>query len=313
MGKIAVLKFGGSSLSNSQKIENAVIRSEKFLKSYSKILIVLSAPSNITDDLIKISSYFNPDNTTLEKILTIGEQISIYLFEMALKKRKIKAISLNHYQLKIKIDENKEIKSLDLKLIKKNFNYFDIIILPGFIGIDKDQNPLTLGRGGSDYTAVYLANKLKADCYLLSDIKGVYSSNPSKIENAKKLDEITYTEILEISKFDSQIRQNKAMEYAAKKNLQIFLGSTFEKSKMTLITSKKNKNSKIRYIFINSTQNTTDITLIAENIYKRKDIKEKIEKLNPLSYFVNKNSITMHFPKLNTNEIKKIYFKFILK
>ena len=313
MKEIAVLKFGGSSLANSKKIENAIIRTKKFLKKYKSLIIVVSAPADITDDLIKISSSFNPQPKILEKLLSIGEQISIYLFEMALLNKKIKALSLSHYQLDIKANSDKEITYLNYMLIKQKLKEYKIIVVPGFIAIDNDNNPSTLGRGGSDYTAVYLADKLNADCYILSDIRGVYSSNPSKIENAKKLDEITYTEILEISRFDSQIRHNKAMEYASKKNLEIFLGSTFENSKPTLITTKKNKNSKIRYISVNSTNASTDIVLIAENIYKRKDIVKKIKQLKPLSFYINKSSIIIHFPKLNSDKIKRIYFKFILK
>jgi aspartate kinase len=313
MKSIAVLKFGGSSLSNSQKLENAVLKTKNFLKFYSKLIIVLSAPSDITDDLIKISSRFGPDDKTLEKLLTVGEQISIYLFEMASKKHRLNALSLNHYQLNIRINDNKEIYHINTLLIREKLKSFDIIVIPGFIGIDDNTNPTTLPRGGSDYTAVYLSKKLNAECYFLSDIKGVYSSNPLKIDNAKKLKEISYTEMLEISKFDSQIRQTKAMEYACKNKLEIFLGSTFENSRPTLITYRKNKKSEIRYISVNSKDDETDITLVAENISRRKDIIEKIKKFKILSFDLNTHSITIHFPKLNIEEIKKIYSRFILR
>jgi len=316
MKNIAVIKFGGSSLDNSQKILFAANRTKNFLKYYKKIALVLSAPSDITDDLIKLSRNFKSDKRSLDMLVSCGENISISLMNMALNSIKVKSIALNQYQARILTtsDENKnDIKYLDFKKIKNLFNEYDIVIVPGFIGINKNMEITTLGRGGSDYTAVYISYHLKADCYLLSDIKGVYSSNPSKIDYAKKLKEISYDELYEISKVESEIRQTKAMIYAKRKNISIYLGSSVENTSPTLIKNYNTREKpKIKYISVNKDNRKTLIIMIGENIINRKDIISKLNKIKNSDIKVEKNRISLIISEcLSDKDIKKIYSKFI--
>lgn len=293
---ITVLKFGGSSLSNSKKILYVAERIRKHLKKYSKLLVVLSAPSNITDDLIKISYNISKNNPTAN-ILQVGELLSIALMENALKANS-RAISLNHYQINIKAtktNDNVELFYVDKEKIIKYFSKYDIIIVPGFIALNKNLEPLTLGRGGSDYTAVFMSWIFNCTCYLYSDIKGVYSSDPSLCEDAKKIDKISYDELERIIKYGSQVRQSKAMSFAKQKKLTLFLGSTFHPDeKPTEITSDETDPT-VKFISYNPKEKR--IYFIGSNIQKRNDLIEDIK-----SYISKKITLSPNLIKIKTNQ-----------
>ncbi|MCX7905503.1 MAG: hypothetical protein N2446_02240 [Elusimicrobiales bacterium] len=277
--KISVLKFGGSSLSNSDKFIYVASRIKKHLTIYKKLIVILSAPANITDDLIKLS------NSILKKqispnILQIGELLSIYLMENALKRKNIKTIAINHYQLPI-IAEGKENDAKIISIDKqKLYNYFkknDVLLVPGFIACDKNLNVMTLGRGGSDYTATYIASLFSCPCYLYTDVKGIYSSDPSIIEDALKIDVLSYDELNNIIRYAGQVRQTKAIKLASEKKIKLYIGSTFHiNEKPTLITPNK-KNIKIKFINFKKIKNkTTKIYIIGNYIEKRQEIHQQI-------------------------------------
>lgn len=317
MNNTCVIKFGGSSLANSDKIKFAANKIKSFKKSYKNIICVLSAPSDITDNLIKLENSFSKTTITAhEMLIATGEIISISLMEMALNSIKVKARALNQYQAKILADlkyNDADIISISKEKIDKYINKGYIPVLPGFIAINKDMEVTTLGRGGSDYTAVYIANIFNADCYFLSDVKGVYSSNPSKIEQAIKLDEISYTELNEISKIDFSIRQTKALLYAMKNNLNLYLGSAFDNTYPTLIHKyPKNHKPEIKYITFNRKNKSIIIEMVGENIGKNNDIiddiKNKFKKIN-----INRHKIEFTLSNICKKDITHIYKRFIFK
>ncbi|HOJ85642.1 MAG TPA: hypothetical protein PK103_07505 [Elusimicrobiales bacterium] len=318
MKNLAILKFGGFSVSNSDKISFVSNRIKSFLSKYKKLIVVLSAPADITDDLLKISKKFSSDPRSLDMLLSSGENISISLMNMALNANNLKSIALNQYQAEIKTTPthgNSKILSVNKKKIIGLLKIYDVIILPGFVGIDKNLNITTLGRGGSDYTAVYISKIFDSPCYLLSDIKGVYSSNPSKIEYAKKLKEISYKELFEISKVDFEIRQTKAIRYAMKQNVRLYLGSSMENAKPTLIRNyTQNFKPEIKYISLARNENDIKISMIGEKIILRKDLINKTKKYPFKKIFLNRNKITLLFQKCDEKDlIKKLYKDFILK
>jgi len=316
MKSTAVVKFGGSSLSNSDKFIFVAHRIKSFKKKYKNVVAVLSAPADITDNLLKLSEKFIREERALDMLLSSGENISISLMQMSLKKIGIKSIALNPYQAEI-ITTNKysdaDIISLNQKRIMKLIKSGYVVILPGFTGISKKLDITTLGRGGSDYTAVYVSDVLDADCYLLSDMAGVYSSNPAKIENAVKIKDISYTELFEIAKVDSEIRQTKALEYAFKRNLSLYLGSTFNISTPTLIKNYPvNHKPVVKYISIKTDENRTKIIFIGENIYKRTDLIDEIKKFFDLKLNIKRNKIKLDFNRsLSSEDLNRIYKRFI--
>lgn len=318
MKSTVVVKFGGSSLSNSDKFIFVANRIKSFKRDYKNIVVVLSAPADITDNLLKLSEKFVPEKRAIDMLLSSGENISISLMQMALKKIGVSSIALNPYQAGI-ITTNKyfdaDIISLNQKRIRKLIKSGYVVILPGFTGISKKLDITTLGRGGSDYTAVYVSALLDAECYLLSDMAGVYSSNPAKIESAVKIKDISYTELFEIASVDSEIRQTKALEYAFKKNLSLYLGSTFNISTPTLIKNySQGYKPVIKYISVKNTDTGTKIIFIGENIYKRTDIIDNIKKIAGLKINIKKHRIEVDFNKLiMADELNKIYRKFIFR
>lgn len=318
MNNTCVIKFGGSSLANSDKIKFAAYKIKSFKKTYKNIICVLSAPNNITDDLIKLENSFSKTTATAHQMLVAtGEIISISLMEIALNSIKVKAKALNQYQAKI-ITNSKyndaNIIYISKEEITKYINKGYVTILPGFIGINKDMEITTLGRGGSDYTAVYLSNIFNADCYFLSDVKGVYSSNPSKIEQAIKLNEISYTELNEISKIDFSIRQTKALLYAMKNNLNLYLGSVFDNTKPTLIHKyPKDHKPEIKYITFDRKDKSIIVQMIGENIGKNNNIINYIKKSRFKKININKHRIELTLLKTNKKDVTDIYKRFIFK
>ncbi|MEF3280234.1 MAG: hypothetical protein K6357_04635 [Elusimicrobiota bacterium] len=311
----AVLKFGGSSLANSQKLAFIARKIKKISKKYKKIIIVLSAPANITDNLLELSSKFKQIPSATDMLMSAGETISISMMEMALNSINVKSKALNPYQAGI-ITDSKHLDANILYIKKEGITrLLDKNIIPviaGFIGISEKFELTTLGRGGSDYTAVYLSDVFKSDCFLYSDIKGVYSANPSKIENAIKLDEISYVELFEITKVDSCVRQNKAMRYAEKKNISLHLGSIFSNESPTLIRKKTREDIRIKYLSINYEDEKTTINFIGENISKNKNIIDKIKSsFNKIEIESNhriKSELNRYIEK---EELIKIYNYFI--
>jgi len=278
-----IAKFGGSSLSNSEKFIFIAKKIASLKKINPFIVVVLSAPYDITDNLISLSDKFIENKREKDALLSCGEQISITLMAMALNKIGINAISLNAFQAGIYTDNNYgNAKIIDIKIerIKKEIKNGYVVLITGFQGITKNKDFTTLGRGGSDLSAVCLAKYLNAKtCHIYSDVQGVYTANPSLVPEAKKIDKISYDEIIKLSENGSEVRQLKAIEYAKKNKIDIYLASTFSNEKGTLITEKTDKKPEITCMSIKKEGNNTKIILIGKYINDINNLKENIFKI----------------------------------
>ena len=241
--KIVVMKFGGTSLADVTKIRNVAEIVGKHCKK-NKIIVVLSAMSGITNEL---QSYideigFYPSRET-DLVMTSGEQVTVGLLSMILKKQGLNCIPLLGWQIPIITDENYEkgrILNIDNKRIQNYFNNYDIIVLAGFQGISVNGNITSLGRGGSDTSAVAIAASLKAErCDIYTDVEGVYSADPNIVKNAKKINKVTYEEMLEMSSTGTKVLQTRSVELAMKNNLTLQVLSSLTKKKGTYIVNEK--------------------------------------------------------------------------
>jgi len=241
--KIVVMKFGGTSVANVERIKNVaktVIKQHK----KSKIVVVLSAMAGVTNNL---QSYideigFYPSKET-DLIMTSGEQVTIGLLSMILNKKGIKSIPLLGWQVPIVTDDNFEkgsILNIDNKRIFNLFESFDVIVLAGFQGISTKGNITSLGRGGSDTSAVAIAASLKAErCDIYTDVEGVYTTDPNIVPSAKKIDKLTYDEMLEMSSTGAKVLQTRSVELAMKNNITLQVLSSFSNTKGTYIVNEE--------------------------------------------------------------------------
>ncbi|MFH1783805.1 MAG: aspartate kinase [bacterium] len=239
---LIVMKFGGSSVANAEKIKNVARRVIQTKKKNNKVVVVVSAPGDTTDDLIKFAHEVTPviDDREMDMLVSTGEQISISLLSMAIKSMGTKAISLTGAQVGIMTDAvhtKAKITRIRTGRINKNLRDGKIVIVAGFQGINTQDDITTLGRGGSDLTAVALAKVLSADvCEIFTDVSGIYNADPRVVPEAKKLDNISYDEMLELASSGAQVMQPRSILFAKKYNVIIHVRSTFEKKQGTLIT-----------------------------------------------------------------------------
>ncbi|TGM27906.1 aspartate kinase, partial [Leptospira selangorensis] len=202
--KIVVQKYGGTSVGDTTKIKNVAKRIKRYHDEGQKVAVVVSAMGHTTDELVDLADQIskNPPKREMDMLLSTGEQVSIALLAIALNELGVPAQSFTGSQLKILTDgnfSNGKIEMIDRSRIDESFNKGKVVIVAGFQGIDKDENIVTLGRGGSDTSAVALAAALGADeCEIYTDVDGVYTADPRKIPTAKMHKQITYEEMLEL-------------------------------------------------------------------------------------------------------------------
>ncbi len=202
---LVVQKFGGSSVANAERVLNVARRVAQTYKDGNEVIVVLSAQGDTTDELIakarQITS--SPSKREMDMLLSTGEQQSVALMAMALKELGVSAISLNAYQAGLNTTSdysNARFRQLKTNRIKAELERNNVVIVTGFQGINRYDDITTLGRGGSDTTAVALAAALHADkCEIYTDVEGVYTADPRVVKDAKKLEEITYNEMLELA------------------------------------------------------------------------------------------------------------------
>lgn len=246
MGLI-VQKFGGSSVANLQKLEIVSEHITKEVNNGNKVIVVVSAQGKTTDKLISEEAEItkNPVKREHDVLLSVGEQITIAKLAMLLNEKKYKAISLTGWQIPIITDSeftNSRIRYIHNETIQEYLDAGNIVIVAGFQGIDENGNITTLGRGGSDTTAVSLAASLKADkCDIFTDVDGVYTADPKTVDNVKKLKTMSYDEMLELSSMGAKVLHNRCVEIGKKYNIPIYVKSTFEKNSLgTLVTTSEN-------------------------------------------------------------------------
>ena len=238
---LIVQKFGGSSVRDAQRIRNvAGIIAETYLAG-NDVIVVLSAQGDTTDDLIAKAEEINPNPSKreMDMLLSTGEQISVALCAMVLEGMGIPAVSLTGWQIKMKTNSNysnASIKSVGSERIRKELDARRVVLITGFQGINKYDDITTLGRGGSDTSAVAIAASMKADvCQIYTDVDGVYTADPRKVPTAKKLDSITYDEMLELATLGAQVLNNRSVEMAKKYNVELEVLSSLENKPGTIV------------------------------------------------------------------------------
>lgn len=229
--EIVVQKYGGSSVADSDKIKNVARRIAERIQQEIKVIVVVSAMGKTTDNLIKLAKEIsnNPDKRELDMLLSTGEQISVSLLSIALKELGIKSKSLNAFQAGIKTTDNfteAKIKSIDTKKILSLLNDLDVLVITGFQGITDEGELTTLGRGGSDTSAVALAAALKINCEIYSDVDGIYSVDPKLHPTAKKIKYIAYDEMLEMASLGAKVLHSRSVEIAKKYGIKIYCASS---------------------------------------------------------------------------------------
>ncbi len=239
--KLVVMKFGGSSVADAEKIKTVARKVFAKTKLGHKAVVVVSAPGDMTDDLLEMADKIsqNPPDRELDMLLATGEQVSIALLSMAIHELGGNAVSLTGPQAGIFADSSHtkaRITQIKPSKIHDELKKGKVVIVAGFQGLNPNQDITTLGRGGSDLTAVALAAALKADeCEIYTDVKGVYTTDPRIVPEAQKLDRISYDEMLELAGAGSQVMQARSIEVAKKYGVDIHVRSTFSEDEGTWI------------------------------------------------------------------------------
>ena len=241
MEKLIVQKYGGSSVANPKRILHVAKRVIGYKKKGYDVIVVVSALGDTTDELIELARKINrePPEREMDMLLATGEQVSIALLAMAIHKYGFEAISFTGPQVGIITDRTHtkaKIIRINARRIKEELKNNKIVIVAGFQGMTEDEDITTLGRGGSDLTAVALAKALKAKyCEIYSDVEGVYTADPRIVRDAKKIDYISYDEMLEMASLGAQVMQARSIEVAKKFNVVIHARSSFSKNRGTFI------------------------------------------------------------------------------
>lgn len=238
---LIVQKFGGSSVANAGKVRNVAQIVTQTYSEGNDVVVVVSAQGDTTDDLIEKAAEINPKGSKREMdvLLTAGEQMSASLLAMAIEQLGFPVISLLGWQAGFQTSSaygNARIKSIKTDRLRAEIGRKNIVVVAGFQGLNKYDDVTTFGRGGSDTTAVALAASLHAErCQIFTDVEGVYTADPRKVEGAKKLKEITYDEMLELATLGAQVLNNRSVEMAKKYNVEVEVLSSLKRVPGTIV------------------------------------------------------------------------------
>ena len=307
-----ILKFGGSSVADNIKLNVTAQKIIEFKEKGENVVVVVSAQGKTTDKLIKEAEELSavPNERELDMLLSCGEQISVSKLSILLNQKGYPAISLTGWQAGIctnEIHKNAKIEKIYTKRIKDELSTGKIVIVAGFQGINENQDITTLGRGGSDTTAVALEAALDAEnCYIFSDVDGIYTADPNMIEMTKKLNEISFTEMQEIADAGAKVLHNRCIQIGEKYDLNIFAASTFSDNQGTKIC-KEIEGTKIKSIVKN-----TKLVLVKMK-KKKKSGAEFFEIYNELlknniilEEFKSNGEIAFRILKSEINKLRKI-------
>ena len=239
---LIVQKYGGTSVGTAERIKAVADRVKRFVDRGDQVVVVVSAMSGETNRLVALSQAVssNPHPREMDVLLSTGEQVTIALLALALQEQSLDARSYLGSQVKILTDEahgKARIKAIDGESILTDLNAGKVAVVAGFQGIDGDGNITTLGRGGSDTTAVAVAAALNADeCQIYTDVDGVYTTDPRVVDCARRLEQITFEEMLEMASLGSKVLQIRAVEFAGKYQVPLRVLSSFEEGPGTLIS-----------------------------------------------------------------------------
>ncbi|KZZ14028.1 aspartate kinase, partial [Oleiphilus sp. HI0079] len=240
---LLVQKFGGTSVGSVERIEAVADKVKAFREKGDDIVVVVSAMSGETNRLIGLAADImeEPTPREMDVLVSTGEQVTIALLSMALNKRGCEARSYTGAQVRIKTDSTHtkaRIMDIDEHKMRKDLDAGRVIVVAGFQGVDDNGNITTLGRGGSDTTAVALAAALKADeCQIYTDVDGVYTTDPRVVEGARRMEKITFEEMIEMASLGSKVLQIRSVEFAGKYNVPLRVLSSFKEGTGTLITT----------------------------------------------------------------------------
>jgi len=264
---LIVHKYGGTSVGDLERIENVANRVAKARELGNDIVVVVSAMSGETNKLIGYAEHFskNPAKKEMDMLLSSGERVTAALLSIALQSKGYDAVAMSGRQAGIVTDDTHtyaRIESIDPTAMHKEIALGKVIIVAGFQGINKDGSVTTLGRGGSDLSAVALAGALKADqCEIYSDVDGIYTTDPRIEPNAKKLDTISYDEMLELSSLGAKVLQNRSVELAKKLKVKLYAKSSFSDNEGTLITEESDNMEEVLVSGVVLDKNQARVTL----------------------------------------------------
>ena len=238
---LIVQKYGGTSVANAERVMNVAHRVTETYKEGNAVIVVVSAQGDTTDDLIVKAKEINekPSKREMDMLLSTGEQISIALLAMAIEKLGFPVISLTGWQVGMNTDSNygnARIAKIDSERLQRELDKKNIVIVAGFQGINKYDDITTLGRGGSDTSAVAIAAAMHADlCQIFTDVDGVYTTDPRIVPEARKLDEITYDEMLELASLGANVLHNRSVEMAKKYSVNLEVLSSLKRVPGTIV------------------------------------------------------------------------------
>jgi aspartate kinase len=264
---VIVQKFGGSSVANIDRIKNVAQRVIAYKNKHTDIAVVVSALGDTTDELeaLALGLSKNPPEREMDMLLSTGEQISCALLAIAIKELGYDAISFTGSQVGIKTDKTHtkaRIINIDGKRINRAFKEDKIVIVAGYQGVTANDEITTLGRGGSDLTAVALAHTLKAKvCEIYTDVDGIYTTDPRIVKEARKIKTITFEEMLEMASLGAQVMQARSIEVAKRFNIPLHVRSSFSKEVGTMITKEDEKMESIAVRGITCNKNEAKITI----------------------------------------------------
>jgi aspartate kinase len=265
---LIVQKYGGTSVADVEKIKNVAERIARVKAEGNDMIIVVSAMGKVTDDLVELAHQINdsPSEREFDMLLSTGEQVSVALLAMALHRLKHDAISFTGAQVGIRTDSwhtKARIVSIETERIQKQLDAGKIAIVCGFQGVDEDFEITTLGRGGSDTSAVALATVFKADlCEIYTDVEGVFTADPRIVPEARKLSRISYDELLEMSSLGSQIMHTRAVEFGKKYGVSMRIRPSFSDAPGTLVTEEVASMEKVVVSGVSLNENEAKITIV---------------------------------------------------
>ncbi|HSA58089.1 MAG TPA: aspartate kinase [bacterium] len=263
---LIVQKYGGTSVGDVDRIRNVARRVLKAQAQGHQVVVVVSAMSGETNRLVDLAHKISkePDGREYDQLVSTGEQVTIALLALAIRDLGGKARSFLGHQVRITTDSaysKARIKSIDASVIHDELAKGQVVVVAGFQGIDPEGNITTLGRGGSDTTAVALAAALKADCEIYTDVDGVYTADPRVVPNAKKLDKISYEEMLELASLGAKVLQIRSVEMAMKYRVPLWVKTSFEDVEGTVVTTEDKDMEKIVVSGVSADKNEAKIAV----------------------------------------------------
>ncbi|MCX5887003.1 MAG: aspartate kinase [Proteobacteria bacterium] len=265
---LIVQKYGGTSVGTIERIRNVARRAIKTKEQGHSVIVVVSAMAGETDRLIGLAQQITdlPDEREYDVLVSTGEQVSVALLAITLHSMGNSAVSFLGHQIKIQTDSafsKARILNIDSERIMNSLDHGTIVIVAGFQGVDEDNNITTLGRGGSDTTAVAVAAALNADvCEIYTDVDGVYTTDPNICSDARKLEKISYDEMLEMASLGAKVLQIRSVELAKKYNVSIHVRSSLSDNTGTIVTKEDEEMEKVMVSGVTYNQNEAKITIL---------------------------------------------------